>query len=330
MKLCAVQPHMSDSIDENVRGISRWIHRASDSGADVVVFPEMMLTGYDLHIVELFATSDWHAQVDEALNELGSVVDVAGISALVGSPYRFGSGQLNALLLLQPGKEIVLAGARSHLPVGDRNRLGFVEPRDRSPVHVRGIALGSVFCDEVHYLDYTQGKGLERSDIILWNSVAMSHKNEKGDITRNHAEFAHGIASFYGVPVIQSNYVSYASNASTKITVEKGRTLGGSVACDASGQVLDQASWTEEDMRSFEISRVDGTVVVTPTAGEHLSEIPREDVFHMSNLPDFDQLWDYNDPEKTEESVQETAARRTGFWRPRIPRSASHADRKNP
>ena len=271
MKLCAVQPHMSDSIDENVTEITRWIRKSAAVGADVVVFPEMMLTGYDVHLIELFATTDWHVKVDEALDTLANVVADAGISAFVGSPYRFGSGQLNALLLLQPGKGIVLAGGRSHLPVGDRNQMGFVEPPDRSPANVRGISVGSVFCNEVLHLDYTQGKGLERSDIILWSSVALSDKNEKGDITRNrNAEFAQAIAGFYNVPVIQSNYVSNASDDFTKINEERGRTLGGSVACDASGRVLDQASWTEEDMRSFEISKADGSIVITPIASEHL------------------------------------------------------------
>lgn len=271
MKLCAVQPHMSDSIDENVTEITRWIRKSAAVGADVVVFPEMMLTGYDVHLIELFATTDWHVKVDEALDTLANVVADAGISAFVGSPYRFGSGQLNALLLLQPGKGIVLAGGRSHLPVGDRNQMGFVEPPDRSPANVRGISVGSVFCNEVLHLDYTQGKGLERSDIILWSSVALSDKNENGDIKRNrNVEFAQVIASFYNVPVIQSNYVSNASDDFTKINEERGRTLGGSVACDASGRVLDQASWTEEDMRSFEISKADGSIVITPIASEHL------------------------------------------------------------
>lgn len=271
MKLCAVQPHMSDSIDENVTEITRWIRKSAAVGADVVVFPEMMLTGYDIHLIELFATTDWHVKVDKALDTLANVVADAGISAFVGSPYRFSNGQLNALLLLQPGKGIVLAGGRSHLPVGDRNQMGFVEPPDRSPANVRGISVGSVFCNEVHHLDYTQGKGLERSDIILWSSVALSDKNEKGDITRNrNVEFAQVIASFYNVPVIQSNYVSNASDDFTKINEERGRTLGGSVACDASGRVLDQASWTEEDMRSFEISKADGSIVITPIASEHL------------------------------------------------------------
>ena len=276
MNLCTVQPHMSDSISNNVAAITKWIHRASDSGADVVVFPEMMLTGYDVHFIELYAKpakTDWHAPVDEALAKLGKVVDTAGISVLVGSPYRYSSGQLNALMLLQPGKEAVPAGARSHLPVGDRNRMGFVEPKDRLPVPVLGIEIGSVFCAEVNNLDYIRGKGLEESDIILWHSVFISDKNEKGDVIRDrNSEFAREIASVFNVPVIQSNYVSYASDTSTQDSLRKGRTLGGSVACDASGQVLDQASWTEEDMRLFEISRVDGTIVVNPVSKEHAFE----------------------------------------------------------
>lgn len=276
MKLCAIQPHMSDSIPDNVEAITKWIHRAADSGTDVVVFPEMMLTGYDVHFIELYAKTgktDWHAPVDEALDELGKVVDAAGTSVLVGSPYRYSSGQLNALMLLQPGKDAVLAGARSHLPVGDRNRMGFVEPRDRLPVPVLGIEIGSIFCAEVNNLDYIRGKGLEASDIILWSSVFISDINEVGNVIRDrNVEFAREIASVFNVPVIQSNYVSYASDTSTQDSLRKGRTLGGSVACDASGQVLDQASWTEEDTRMFEINRVDGAVVVISVFEKHASE----------------------------------------------------------
>ena len=72
--------------------------------------------------------------------------------------------------------------------------------------------------------------------------------------------------------MIQSNYVSYASETSAQDSLRKGRTLGGSVACDASGQVLDQASWTEEEMRLFEINRVDGKIVVNPVSKKHAFE----------------------------------------------------------
>ena len=264
MKLCTVQPHMSDSISDNVSVITRWIQTASESGADIVVFPEMMLTGYDHHLHDMFKDTNWHKQVDEALTELSRVVDASGTSAFVGLPYPYNDGHLNALVLLKPECDAVLAGARSHLPVGDRNRWGFVEPEDRVPADFHGISFGSIFCAEAHNLDYTQGKGLEKSDVILWPCVVGSDHNEKRKITRDwNAELARKIASFYNVPVLQSNYLTYATDISTQSVLESNRILGGSIACDASGQVLDQASRTDEEIRWFELSRVNGTVKVT-------------------------------------------------------------------
>ena len=137
---------------------------------------------------------------------------------------------------------------------------------------VQGIAFGSVFCNEVLHLDYTQGKGLERSDVILWPSVTCSAINDRNVITKDNTRIgATQIARYYGVPVIQANYISYASQEQNTQEDARGRMLGGSVACDAAGQILDQASWAKEDMRSFEISRVDGAVIVTPVDDGHMT-----------------------------------------------------------
>ena len=83
MKLCTIQPHMPDSITDSVREITRWIEMAAKSGADVVVFPEMMLTGYDHQLHDLFKDTRWHLQVDEALTELCSVVDASGTTGTI-------------------------------------------------------------------------------------------------------------------------------------------------------------------------------------------------------------------------------------------------------
>ncbi len=275
MKLCTVQPHMPDSIDAGVSAITGWIHRAAQADADVVVFPEMMLTGYDHHLHDMFKTNSWHAQVDEALTELGDVVDAAGSSALFGLPYPIGEGHLNALMLIQPNKQPVLAGARSHLFVGDRNRWGFVEPPDRTPVKIQEISLGSIFCAEAHHLDYTKGKGLESSDVILWPGVIGSDCSKKGEITRDWSvELARKIAGFFKVAVIQSNYLTNAAEKPDRDVLESGRMLGGSIACDSSGRVLDQASRTDQEMRSFEISRINSAVQVTPLGREEISTHP--------------------------------------------------------
>ncbi len=277
MKLCTVQPHMSDSISDNVIEITRWIKRAAGEGADVVLFPEMMLSGYDHHLHDLFKDTRWHRQVDEALSELSDLVDASETSAFVGMPYPYGGGHLNALVLLQPESDAVLAGARSHLPVGDRNRWGFVEPEDRVPTDFHGISFGSIFCAEAHHLDYTQRKGLEKSDVILWPGVVGSDHNEKSEVTTDwNVELARKIAIFYNVPVLQSNYLTYATDISTQSMLESNRKLGGSIACDASGQVLDQASRTDEEIRWFELSRVNGTVKVTALETTHQAECSGE------------------------------------------------------
>ncbi|MDE2729276.1 MAG: hypothetical protein OXI19_14730 [Gemmatimonadota bacterium] len=266
---------MTDSIPENVAAITRWIPQAAQSGADLVVFPEMMLTGYGIHLFDFFKTNDWYLQVEEAFGVISRVAGEVEVNVLVGSPFRNNDCYLNALVLLRGDETPVLAGGRSHIEKGIKNHWGFEEAQDRTPVELLGIAFGSVFCDESVHLDLTKGKGLENSDVILWPSVTCSWTDENRSITKDNArEGATQIARCYGMPVIHANYVSYASEKENEQSNARDRTLGGAVACDASGRILDQASWTEEDMRLFDISRIDGTVVVTPIADQRSSEFP--------------------------------------------------------
>ena len=285
MKLCTVQPHMPDSISGGVSAITRWIHRAAQSGADVVVFPEMMLTGYGIHLFDLFELNDWYLQIEEAFDAIGKVAGEAEINVLVGSPFRTEGGYLNALVLIKGDETPVLAGGRTQIERGYKTHWGFSEARDRTPVELLDIAFGSVFCNESVHLDLTRGKGLEKSHVLLWPSVTCSWTDDNKCITKDNArEGAKQIARCYDVPVIHANYISYASEKENKQSNARNRTLGGAVVCDASGQTLDQASWTEEDMRLFEISSVDGTIVVIPVSEKHASEHQSES--HAKTLTD--------------------------------------------
>ena len=264
MRLGAVQPHMSDSIDENVTEITRWIRKAAAVGADVVLFPEMMLTGYDQHLHELFKISDWYARVEEALRALGEIAFEAGISVLVGSPYRISDGYLNALMLLQQGATPILAGGRTQLEENLKARWGFAEAEDRTPVEIQDIAFGSVLCNEAFSLEITRGKGLEKSDVILWpGGTINSAKNKRNEITTDNSRVgARKIARYYEVPVIQANYISHATRETTGQVESWGYIVGGSVVCDKEGWILDQASRTKEDMLLIDIERDLDTIVV--------------------------------------------------------------------
>ena len=83
--------------------------------------------------------------------------------------------------------------------------------------------------------------------------------------------------------MIQTNYISHATEETSKQVESWGYIIGGSVVCNATGRVLEQASWTNEDMLLIDIDRVDGTIVVKPSgnstdrAGAGYRVTPRAD-----------------------------------------------------
>jgi NAD+ synthase (glutamine-hydrolysing) len=110
----------------NAAAVLEWTRRAADSGADLVVFPEMMLTGYpveDLALRASFVTASIAALEDTArrLAEagLGGIAVVtgylgrqAGVIDRVGVP---AGAPLDAAALLHGGR-VVVTTAKHHLP----------------------------------------------------------------------------------------------------------------------------------------------------------------------------------------------------------------------
>jgi len=110
----------------NAGAIVAWTHRAAARGARLVVFPEMMLTGYPVEDLALRA-SFVSASIDTlsataarlAAEGLGGVAVVTGyLGRHRGPPARLGqpaSGAQNAAALLHGGS-VMLTTAKHHLP----------------------------------------------------------------------------------------------------------------------------------------------------------------------------------------------------------------------
>src|SRR5215212_6193710 len=83
LALAQIDPIVGD-IDGNVRLIAESIERARDAGAQLILLPELCLSGYPPE--DLVLRRDFLDAVREGLEEVAS--DVAGIVALVGFPER--------------------------------------------------------------------------------------------------------------------------------------------------------------------------------------------------------------------------------------------------
>ncbi|EHR49335.1 NAD+ synthetase [Saccharomonospora marina XMU15] len=128
-----------------------WTRKAAEAGADVVVFPEMSLTGYpveDLSLRETFARAS-----RDRVHELATLLDEAGCGDLlvyVGYLDRDEVGPRDAAAALHRGR-VVATQYKHHLPnygVFDEHRY-FRPGQTLDVLRLHGIDIGMVICEDI-------------------------------------------------------------------------------------------------------------------------------------------------------------------------------------
>ncbi len=147
--LAQINPVVGDLIG-NSELIKAEIAKAKDQSVDVIVFPEMVLTGYpveDLALRPAFrqASQDKVAQLASEIKELG-----AGEMLAVVGYLDEGAKPLNAVALIHDGK-IKARYVKHHLPnygVFDEFR-NFAPGTDSLVVRFRGVDIGIAICEDI-------------------------------------------------------------------------------------------------------------------------------------------------------------------------------------
>jgi NAD+ synthase (glutamine-hydrolysing) len=132
-------------IEGNARKIREWIARARDEGAELVLFPELAVTGYppeDLLLKEHFLAAARDATLDIAR-------EAEGIVALVGTPERV-EDVYNALAVMADGQVQALY-RKNWLPnygVFDEQRY-FQAGEKGAIVDLSGVRVGLTVCEDI-------------------------------------------------------------------------------------------------------------------------------------------------------------------------------------
>ncbi|MEX2202793.1 MAG: NAD+ synthase [Actinomycetota bacterium] len=140
-----IDPTVGD-LDGNVELMTAWASRATETGADVVVFPELALTGYPPEDLVLRS-----AFVDDNLAALERLAQetAGGCAVVTGFVNRTGAGIHNAAGLLANG-EVVARYHKVKLPnygVFDEQRT-FVAGEAECAVRLAGSELGLSVCED--------------------------------------------------------------------------------------------------------------------------------------------------------------------------------------
>ena len=89
------------NVEKNIEIHLKWIKQAIQNNSDMLVFPELSVTGYEPDLAENLATN----QDDTRLDEIQNLSDRNGITIGVGLPTKDESDVFVSMIIFQPHKE---------------------------------------------------------------------------------------------------------------------------------------------------------------------------------------------------------------------------------
>jgi len=142
------------------------VYAQHKSQADLIAFPEMVVTGYptdDLVLKPFFIDS-----VIKGVEQLAEEIDGSGAGVLISAPWRKDGKIYNAALLLHDGK-IVAKRFKHHLPnygVFDEMRV-YVAGNLPLPIDFKGAQLGVMTCEDIWYSDVAAHLKKNGAEILI-------------------------------------------------------------------------------------------------------------------------------------------------------------------
>jgi NAD+ synthase (glutamine-hydrolysing) len=193
LALAQIDPTVGD-IDGNVRLIRDSIERAREAGAQLVLLPELCVSGYPPE--DLVLRPDFLDSVREGLNEIASAAE--GVVALVGFPERMErpAGKLehfdplidpppppahNSLAVLADG-ELRGIYRKCDLPnygVFDERR--YFEPgTEPALIEVDGVLIGLTVCEDIWHPGFPESEEVGAGARLVVNASASPYHRGKG------------------------------------------------------------------------------------------------------------------------------------------------------
>lgn len=195
IQIVQMNPLVGDIVGNAERVIDEAV-RAREAGADMAVFPELVLTGYPPE--DLLLRPEFAERVETALVRIQS--QVSGITLVLGYPRRSVGGLFNVAGVIRDGA-VVAEYAKQHLPnysVFDEKR--YFQPGATPTVFEhRGLRIGLSVCEDIWQDGPTRQAAAAGAQILVNINASPFHAGKNAEREGQVARLArnHGVAILY-------------------------------------------------------------------------------------------------------------------------------------
>ncbi|MEE9445945.1 MAG: NAD+ synthase [Cocleimonas sp.] len=166
------------SFKHNTQLILDAIAQAQKDNADVIVFPELVITGYPPE--DLLFRPAFLKRVDETLEQIAKATK--NITAVIGAPKEKGGKLFNMACVMQNGK-ITQSYAKQHLPnyrVFDEKRY-FRRGKESIVIDIKGHKVGLLICEDIWMTAPAQNAKQAGAEMLLVLNASPYRTNKTNE-----------------------------------------------------------------------------------------------------------------------------------------------------
>lgn len=220
-------PIVKAAVAENLATHLKYIKRAAAMGADVVVFPELSLTGYELELLEPLAMP----KIADTFSTLSAAATANNIVIIAGCPLisEGNKPQIGAVICFPSGQRDFYA--KQHLHKGED--IYCSAGSDSYLLTVNGIRIALAICADFANPTHIEAATAQQAQVYI-ASALVSEAGYEAD-----AKLLADMAKRHQMPVLLSNHIS---------TTGGWQTCGNSGGWNAEGELTVVANGTEQSL----------------------------------------------------------------------------------
>jgi predicted amidohydrolase len=200
MKICVAQTRpIKGDIQTNIENHKKLINIAVSNGTDMIIFPELSITGYEPGLAKELATD----QDDSRFDSFQQISNTRQITIGVGMPTKNNSGISISMILFQPGKARQTYSKKYLHP--DEEEF-FIPGQNFGCIPGNKPNIAIAICYELSVPEHTENAFKCGAEIYIASVAKTTEGVEKASRSLS------GIAGKYSTTVLMSNCVGHCDN----------------------------------------------------------------------------------------------------------------------